>query len=93
VIPQRSTNITQANVDPDTVVGAYCFTGLPFTPKNVMVSGQAVFDGGQTDLIVTSFVNPLGVTAGDCAGTVLVRVFDVSAGALADGAFHIWFED
>jgi hypothetical protein len=91
VVPERSKGITQADVDPDTVVGTYCFT-LPATPKSAMVSPQGVFDGGEQDVIVSVYVSDSPVSSGDCGGNVLVRTFDFSSNALADRAFHIWFE-
>ncbi len=96
VVASKSKNIVQANIDPDTQVGHYCFTGLPFTPRSVMVAGQAVFDGGQADVIATAFLADISVTTGDCSGKVEVRTFDAgeaAACALADRAFQIWFED
>jgi hypothetical protein len=92
IIAPKSKNITQANVDPDTVAGSYCFTGLP-TFKSVMVSSQGVFDGGEQDVIASAFFTSSSVSTGDCVGQVLVRTFDVSSNALMDRAFTIWFED
>ncbi len=89
----RSRGITQANVDPDTQAGIVCFTDLPFTPKNVMVTAQGVFDGGQNDVIATTFVSLGTVSTGDCAGKLQVRTFDVSSAALADRPFLIWFAE
>jgi hypothetical protein len=93
VLPSKSKNITQANLDPDTVAGNYCFTDLPFTPRSVMVAGQAAFDGGQADVIATAFMADISVSTGDCLGKVLVRTHDVSDGSQQDRAFQIWFED
>ncbi len=94
VISEESRNITQANVDPDTVAGTVCFTGLPFTPRNVMVSADGIESGGQKDVIASSSVSVGGtIVTLDCQGKVHVNTFDVSSGALADRAFHVWFED
>lgn len=93
VVASKSKNIVQANVDPDTQAGIVCFTDLPFEVKSVMVSGQGVFDGGQPDVIATSFVSGGTVSTSDCVGKLQVRTFDVSDGALADRPFTIWFED
>jgi hypothetical protein len=93
VVTSKSKNVTQANVDADTVAGTYCFTGLPFTVRGAMVSNQPVFDGGEQDVIVGVFHTTTNVSSGDCSGEVLVRTFDVSSAVLVDRAFHIWFED
>ncbi len=93
VLAGRSKGITQANIDQDTVVGMVCFTDLPFTPRSVMVAAQSYFDGGEQDVIATAYVADTTVGTGTCSGKVEVRTFDVSAGALQDRAFHIWFED
>lgn len=93
VIASKSKNITQDNVDVDTVTGVYCFTNLSFTPRSVMVAAQSVFDGGQQDVIATAYLADFSVAQGDCGGKLLVRTFDVSDGALMDRAFQIWFED
>jgi hypothetical protein len=92
----RSKNITQANVDVDTETGVYCFTNLEFTPRSAMVAAQPVFNGGDQDVIASVYMAPISVSQGDCFGKLLVRTFDISegaAGALADRAFQIWFED
>ena len=93
VVTGKSHNITAANVDPDTQAGIVCFTDLPFTPRNVMVSAQGVFDGGDPDVIATSFTSLGTVTSGDCSGQVQVRTFDVSSAALTDRPFHVWFAE
>jgi len=93
VIASKSHNITAANIDPDTQTGIVCFTDLPFTPRNAIVSAQGIFDGGQSDVIATSFTTSGTVISGDCSGKVQVRTFDVSDGNLADRAFHIWFAE
>jgi hypothetical protein len=93
VVASKSRNITQANVDPDTVIGTFCFTGLPFTPRSVMVSAQPGFDGGQQDVVVTAYHHAVSVSIGNCFGQVLVNTYDVSDGDLAERAFHVWFED
>jgi hypothetical protein len=93
VIATKSKNIVQANIDPDTQVGHYCFTDLPFTPRSVMVAGQSVFDGGDEDVIATAYLANISVSTGDCFGKVQVRTFDVSNGSVQDRAFQIWFED
>jgi nucleoside-specific outer membrane channel protein Tsx len=93
VIAAKSKNITQANIDPDTQVGMVCFTGLSFTPKDVMVAAQSVFDGGQQDVFATAYVSLGTVSTGDCSGKLEVRTFDISDNARADRPFHIWFED
>lgn len=93
VVPAKSRGITQANVDPDTQAGIVCFTDLPIRPKNVMVTSQGVFDGGQNDVIATAFVSLGTVTSSDCSGQLQVRTFDVSDGALADRPFLIWFAE
>ncbi len=89
----RSRGITQANIDPDTEAGIVCFTGLPIRPKNVQVTAQGVFDGGQNDVIATTFVSLGTVTSGTCSGQLQVRTFDVSDGALANRPFLIWFAE
>ena len=95
VVAAKSKNITDANVDPDTQTGTVCFTGLSFAPRNVMVSGQVAFDGGQVDTVATAYLEneALGIQLNDCVGEVLVRTFDVSLAALGDRPFHIWFVD
>ncbi len=93
VDPARSRGITQANVDPDTQAGIVCFTDLPIRPKNVQVTPQGVFDGGQQDVIATAFVSLGTVTSADCSGQLQVRTFDVSSAALADRPFLIWFAE
>jgi hypothetical protein len=95
VITSKSKNIDQSNVATDTVAGAYCFVNLPFVPKSAMVSPQPVFDGGETDVIASAYVNATGGTiiVGDCSGTALVRTFDTTDAALQDQAFTVWFED
>jgi hypothetical protein len=94
LVAGRSKNITQANIDPDTVVGTFCLTDLPFVPRSAVVAAQGVFNGGEPDVIASVYTAPDSmVSQGDCAGTVLVRTFDIGDNALKDRAFTIWFEN
>jgi hypothetical protein len=95
VITSKSKNIDQSNVDDDTQTGAYCLLNLPAGVKSAMVAPQAVFDGGQADVITSFFLNTSGgnVSQGDCTGTILIRTYDTSDASLQDRAFTVWFED
>jgi hypothetical protein len=93
LVSARSKNVTQANIDTDTVTGTVCFTGLPFTPQSAMTSNQPVFGGGEQDVIVGAYVATGDVSQGDCLGQILVRTFDISSNSLQNRAFTIWLED
>lgn len=93
VVARNSENITDANVQKGTAAGYYCFKGLSFTPRSVMVAADTHIDNLQEDVIATAYLAEGAVFAGGCAGKALVRTFDVSANALANRAFTVWFED
>jgi hypothetical protein len=92
----RSRGITQDDIDVDTVTGAVCFTGLPFLPRSAVANADPwAPNGGQSDVIASVYVTPANQTAStnDCQGRVIVRLYDISSGGLADRPFLIWFED
>jgi hypothetical protein len=100
VNPDQSKNVGQANVT-HPAEGLYCFGGLSFTPKSVVVTPSSGIDaaGNPTfiDTIATASVSIPGVTFPfGCAETDVVRVRTVAAaspGTLTDRGFMIWFED
>jgi hypothetical protein len=88
----RSKGITQANMDADTIVGTFCLTGLSFAPKSVMVMAATPFPG-QEDTEATADTAPGGaIGAGDCSGTVLVKIREDGIG-LIDSPFFVWLHD
>jgi hypothetical protein len=100
VNPATSKNVVSANVT-HPADGLYCFGGLGFQPKSVVVTAISGIDasGGpiNIDTIATVSVTfppetfPLG-----CAETDTVRVRTVAAsspGTLTNRPFMIWFED
>jgi hypothetical protein len=74
--------------------GVYCFRGLPAGAKIALVSANNVDD--QNGTIASVYTNNTG-TMDDCdpsAGDRFrVRTYDVTAAALEDHDFVIWFED
>jgi hypothetical protein len=100
VNPDLSKNVAQVNVT-HPAAGLYCFGGLSFTPKSVVVTPTSGIDGDGNptfiDTIATATVTVPGVTFPlGCAETDTVRVRTVaaaSAAALTDRGFMIWFED
>jgi hypothetical protein len=75
-------------------IGVYCFRGLPAGAKIALVSANNFND--QNDTIASVYTNNTGgivgcdIAAGD---RFRVRTYDVSAAALANHDFAIWFED
>jgi hypothetical protein len=74
--------------------GVYCFRNLPAGAKIALVSANNL--NAQNDTVASVYTNNTGAIV-DCdigAGDRFrVRTYDVSAGALADHDFVIWFED
>jgi hypothetical protein len=71
IVAARSQGISQDDVDVDTVAGAVCFTGLPFTVRSAVVSADHwSFDGGQADVVASVFVAAINASGslGDCQG-------------------------
>jgi Collagen triple helix repeat (20 copies) len=62
----NSANLVPANVASSPVAGVYCFTGLTFTPRNVIAmitaSGSAISAKGSLEAIEPSNVCPAGTT-------------------------------
>jgi hypothetical protein len=100
VNPDLSKSVAQANVT-HPADGLYCFGGLSFTPRSVVVTPGSGIDaaGNPTfiDTIATASVAVPGATFPfGCAETDVVRVRTVAAaspGTLTDRPFTIWFED
>ncbi len=90
VVESRSFNLTDANIDSDTLAGVVCFKDLPFTPKSIIATADAFHQ----DVFAGAWTHPTGgITWGDCQGQAYVTTYDVSSGALANRAFTVWFED
>lgn len=95
-----SKNVSQASVT-HPADGLYCFGGLGFTPKSVVVTPVSGIDGSgnptNVDTIATAIVAVPGVSFPfGCAETDNVRVRTVAAsspGTLTNRPFMIWFED
>jgi hypothetical protein len=95
-----SKNVSAANVT-HPADGLYCFGGLGFTPRSVVVTPISGIDANLNptflDTIATAVVVfPPDTTAFGCADTDTVRVRTVavsSPGTLTDRPFMIWFED
>jgi hypothetical protein len=92
--PGINKNITNAMIRHTAATGVYCFHNLPFTVKNALVSADNSFAFNDTLASVAVSTDTTEVL-GDCqAGDrVRVRTFDISAAALQDKRFLIWFED
>ena len=92
--PGINKNIANANIRHTAATGIYCFHDLPFTVRNAMVSADNSFANNDTLASVVVSTDPTE-TLGDCqAGDrARVRTLDVSAAALQDKRFFIWFED
>ena len=90
----RSKGITTANISHTATTGEYCFGGLSFTPKSIIVSGDNT--SGADATLATGMVPGDGVVAGTCpAGFTQARVRTVvsNTAALTDRRFVVWFED
>jgi hypothetical protein len=100
VNPATSENVSQASVS-HPAVGLYCFGGLGFTPRSVVVTPISGIDpdGNPTsvDTIATAVVAfPPDTFPFGCAETDNVRVRTVAAsapGTLTNRPFMVWFED
>jgi hypothetical protein len=100
VNPATSENVSQASVS-HPAEGLYCFGGLSFTPRSVVVTPISAIDptGNPTsiDTIATAVVAfPPETFPFGCAETDNVRVRTVAAsvpGTLTNRPFMIWFED
>jgi hypothetical protein len=92
--PGINKNISDANVRHTPASGVYCFHDLPFTVKNAQVSADNSFAQNDTLASVAVSTDP-AETLGGCeqVDRVRVRTYDVSAAALQDQRFLIWFED
>jgi hypothetical protein len=94
-----SENVAQASVS-HPADGLYCFGGLGFTPKSVVItpiSGiNANLEPTNIDTIATAIIAfPPTSTAFGCADTDNVRVRTIAASSpttLANRGFLIWFE-
>jgi hypothetical protein len=105
--PPQNKNVTQTMVQHNpgatnpgppvlTGDGVYCFGGLPFTPRNAVVTaGNADTFGGSTFNRFATVAVQRGQNLGRCdANHQQVRVVMVdTTGALVDHPFYIWFED
>jgi hypothetical protein len=92
--PGINKNIANANIRHTAATGVYCFHDLPFTVKNAMVSADNSFSANDTLASVTVSTDTTEVLGNCQAGDrVRVRTYDVSAAALQDKRFFIWFED
>lgn len=83
-------NITQANI---TTVspGRYCFNGLTFAPRSIMVVGSATASAAQ-DNFFNGAVSPGGACPGEEQASVESRDDDDGgAAALEDAAFYVVF--
>lgn len=100
VFAAASENVSQASVS-HPADGLYCFGGLGFTPKSVVVTPISGINENQApvfvDTIATAIVAfPPDTTAFGCADTDNVRVRTVAASSpttLVNRPFMIWFED
>jgi hypothetical protein len=106
--PPQNKNITQSMVQHNpgtnstgppvlTGDGVYCFGGLPFTPRNAVVTaGNAdTFGSGSFDRFATVAV-ARGQNLARCDANhqqVRVVMVDSNTSALAEHPFYIWFED
>jgi hypothetical protein len=89
VNPAFAHNLTAANIT-RSIAGRYCFHDLPFTPKSIMVMGEA---HGYYDSIAKG---TLSSTSG-CAfppNQAVVQIMRpvTSAGCCYDDNFFVWFE-
>jgi hypothetical protein len=93
-------NITSANVT-HTMTGEYCFTNLPFTPKNAVVT-KDILNGGPSFVSFNAQVPADGGGIGSCPNAdAVVDVFKATlqtvnnvtsvVGQLADSGFYIVF--
>ena len=90
VDPTQSKGITDANVT-HPATGNYCFSGLSFTPKNIIVSANNI--GPVYDTLPAGSIPTTGQTFVTCAGAqARVTTWGVTAAALADRNFYVWFE-
>jgi hypothetical protein len=85
VDPARSKNVTTANITHEGT-GAYCFHGLPFTPK-ILVASLTNFTVGFTSVGVPPDVGTF------CAAGVQARLETYNIkGEIADEAFEVIFD-
>ena len=90
VDPVQSKGLTNANVT-HPATGYYCFTGLSFTPKNIVVAPNNI--GPVFDTVAAGSIPASGQTFVTCAGTqARATTWGVAAAALADRHFYVWFE-
>jgi hypothetical protein len=87
-----SFNLTNANVT-NPATGIYCLSGLP-AGTNAVIAGSANLGTGENDIIVSaSYDTRTPPSLDGCPGAeARVRTFDVSAAALANATFNVWFE-
>jgi hypothetical protein len=83
----NSAHLVSANVASSPVAGVYCFTGLTFTPRNVIAmitaSGSAISAKGSLEAIEPSGVCPAGTT-------VWIETITALGGPTANG-FYVSF--
>ena len=90
VIEEQSKGITDAMVT-NPAPGYYCFSGLGFTPKNMVASGNNI--GPVLDTLATPSIQATGQAFVTCSGSpARVTTYGIAAAALANRAFYVWFE-
>ncbi len=90
VVEEQSKGITDAMVT-NPATGYYCFSGLGFTPKNMVATGNNI--GPVFDTLATPSIQATGQSFVTCAGSpARVTTYGIGAAALANRAFYVWFE-
>ena len=89
VDPGQSRNVARRNIF-SAGPGAYCITGLSFTPRNAVAVLAANGFGGYT---ISARVQPNACAGIGPAGTGIVVVIENAAGARPNTDFNIWIVD
>ena len=85
-------NVTSANVTQGASPGIYCFNGLTFTPRNVLVTGDAVGGNNAQDNFMVASTEDNGQCPGVEQASVESRDDDdTAAAALQTADFYIVF--
>ncbi len=90
VDPTQSKGLTSANVTNPTA-GNYCFSGLSFTPKNIIVAANNI--GPVYDTVAAGSIPASGQFFIICNGAqARATTWGIAAAALANRNFYVWFE-